>query len=72
MKYCILEAIRRKCDSTHQDVRFLEGILSPSAEKSKVKQETVPYTYQDVTFFRRRFAAFDRQAGLYSVVLKYM
>ena len=71
MKYCILEAIRRKCDSTHQDVRFLEGILTHSAEKSKVKQEMVPYTYQDVTFFRRRFAAFDRKRKVMQEPLPY-
>ena len=43
------EAIRRKCESTHQDVAFLEGILLPSAAK-KVKPKAVTYTHQDVTF----------------------
>ena len=51
---------------------FLEGVLSPSAEKKKVKQKTVPYTYQDVTFFRRRFAAFDRKRKVMQEPLPYM
>ena len=34
----------------------------PSVEK-KVKQKLVLYTHQDVTFFRRRFAAFDGKKG---------
>lgn len=37
---------------------FLEGILLPSAEK-RVKQEPVPYTHENVTFLKRRFASFD-------------
>ena len=36
--------------------RFLQGVSSPSAVK-KVKQKPVPYTHQDVTFYRSRFAA---------------
>ena len=28
-----------------------------------MKQKPVPYTHQDVTFLRRRFAAFDRKKG---------
>ena len=53
------EAIYRKCDSAHQDLAFfLEGILLLSAEK-RVKQEPVPYTHENVTFLKRRFASFD-------------
>ena len=53
------EAIHRKRDSGHQDLAFfLEGILLPSAEK-RVKQEPVPYTHENVTFLKRRFASFD-------------
>ena len=53
------EAIYRKRDSAHQDLAFfLEGILLLSAEK-RVKQEPVPYTHENVTFLKRRFASFD-------------
>ena len=34
-----LETICRKRDSTYQDVAFLEGISSPSAEKKKGEAE---------------------------------
>ena len=56
------EAIRRKHDSNHQDVAFLEGVLSPLAKK-KGEAEAGALKHQDVTFFRRRFPAFDRRKG---------
>ena len=51
------EAIRRKQDSTYQDVAFFTRRFVAFDEK-KVKQKPVPYTHQDVTFLRRRFAPF--------------
>jgi len=32
-------------------------------QNKKVKQKLVLYPHQDVTFFRRRFAAFNRKKG---------
>ena len=51
------EAIRRKQDSTYQDVAFFRRRFV-AFDGKKVKQKPVPYTHQDVTFLRRRFAPF--------------
>ena len=55
------EAIRRKRDSTYQDVAFFRRCFVTFSRKEKVKQK--PYTHQEVTFFRRRFSAFDGKKG---------
>ena len=50
---------------------FLEGVLLPSAEK-RVKQEPVPYTHENVTFLKRRFAAFDGKKKVTKEPVPYM
>ena len=43
---------------------FLEGVsLTLAEKKAKQKQKPMPYMHQDVTFFRKRFAAFDGEKG---------
>ena len=56
MKYCVQRLFIENMTALIKMWHFLEGISSPSAVK-KVKQKLVSYTYQDVMFFRRRFAA---------------
>lgn len=50
------QAVRRKSDTTHQDVAFFRGVSPPLAKK-KVKQEPLPYTCQDVTLKKRKAKA---------------
>ena len=53
------EAIRRKQDSTYQDVAFFRRrFVEFDGKKGEAGRKPVPYTHQDVMFFRRRFAAF--------------
>ena len=57
------EAIRRKCDCTHQDVLFFRRRFVAFGRKKKVKKKPMPYTHQDVISFRRHFTAFDGKKG---------
>ena len=44
------EAIRRKCDVTHQDEAFVYKVFRRFWQIKKVKQKSVPYTHKDVMF----------------------
>ena len=58
MKYCIHQSFVKNETAFIKMWVFLKGVLLPSAKK-KVKQKLVPDMHQDVTSFRRCFAAFD-------------
>ena len=50
------QAVRRKSDTTLQDVAFFRGVSPPLAKK-KVKQEPLPYSCQDVTLKKSKAKA---------------
>ena len=61
VKYCIQKPFKGNVTALIKMWCFLEGVSSTTVEKKKVKQKPVPYMDQDVVFFRRLFAAFNRK-----------